>query len=449
MKTIPLNLCLAALLFMVDCTNFIRSDDPGIQYFGRFDFSNPEAPGFDWPGVYIKARFEGTSCRAVLSGKNRYDAYVDGQLQSTITVSAEKDTFTIAEKLEDRAHDLLLTKRSESNLETSHFHGFILDRGKKLLEPPEAPERKIEFIGDSHSAGYGNEFTSREVSAALHDHVCFVSTNTSLSYGPVAARAFGAQYQVNAYSGRGLVRNYANEMPGKELSYYYQKTLISQMNLTGKSPDWDFSSWIPQVVVVNIGINDFQDPPPYTDSSVYVSRYRAFISSIRSRYPGVKIICAATSVWPTNLMTRLVDGIVKREKAEGHDDIWYMEYRSSNTALDWHPSLKDHRAMAVNLVKIIKEATGWEPLKSVVSYGAVEDVAPTLSFKSGSLTIGGLGDSVQYVQVFDMAGKLLKDTRISGDQVEMTIDNYSGNALLVSISRPEDRSIRRLFVAEQ
>jgi lysophospholipase L1-like esterase len=362
-RKIPFYLLLTAAFFMIDCSNFIQADNPKIQYFGRFDFSDPGSPAFDWPGVYIRAKFEGTSCKAVLSGKNRYDAFVDGKLITTLTVSSKIDTLEIVSGLEDREHDLLITKRSESNFEVSKFYGFILDNGKRLLEPPAPPERKIEFIGDSHSAGYGNEFTSREAPSEQHDSVYFTSTNTFLAYGSLTARAFGAQYQVNAYSGRGLVRNYANQMPGKELLYYYDKVLISPMNLTGESPSWDFNSWIPHVVVINIGINDFQDPPPFSDSSLYVSKYHSLISTLRSRYPSVKIICLATSVWPTNLMTVLVKDIVNREKESGHNDIWYMEYSSSNTALDWHPSLEDHRGIAEKLVEVVREATGWDVVR--------------------------------------------------------------------------------------
>lgn len=46
----------------VESTGVIDSDDPNIQYMGRFDFTNPKKVAFDWAGVSVKARFEGSSC---------------------------------------------------------------------------------------------------------------------------------------------------------------------------------------------------------------------------------------------------------------------------------------------------------------------------------------------------------------------------------------------------
>lgn len=37
------------------------------------------------------------------------------------------------------------------------FRGFVLDKGCQLIEAPALPERKIEFIGNSITCGYGVE----------------------------------------------------------------------------------------------------------------------------------------------------------------------------------------------------------------------------------------------------------------------------------------------------
>jgi len=46
----------------------IPADDPNIQYYGRWDFSDPLAPSHSWPGVYIHARFEGSSIGVRMRG---------------------------------------------------------------------------------------------------------------------------------------------------------------------------------------------------------------------------------------------------------------------------------------------------------------------------------------------------------------------------------------------
>jgi len=59
-------------------TSHIDPDDSNIEYIGRFDFSNLKSVRFDWPGVQIRARFEGTSCSIKLKdGNNDYNVLRD------------------------------------------------------------------------------------------------------------------------------------------------------------------------------------------------------------------------------------------------------------------------------------------------------------------------------------------------------------------------------------
>src|SRR5207237_1246644 len=64
--------------------------------------------------------------------------------------------------------------------------------------------RAIEFIGDSHTVGYGNTSPGR---ACTEDQV-WATTDTSRGIAPLTAARYAADYQVNAISGRGVVRNY-------------------------------------------------------------------------------------------------------------------------------------------------------------------------------------------------------------------------------------------------
>ncbi len=41
---------------------FFEADNINLQYTGRIDFSNPKIPRFWSPGVYIKARYQGSFC---------------------------------------------------------------------------------------------------------------------------------------------------------------------------------------------------------------------------------------------------------------------------------------------------------------------------------------------------------------------------------------------------
>lgn len=350
-------LVLSIMTTLSNSENLISPDNSLIQYYGRFDFSDKANVAFDWPGVYIKASFQGTSCKVVLKGTNCYDAYIDGKHKVTITAGPQSATYVIADKLSDKTHQLLLTKRSESS-SVSFFQGIIIDSGKSLVKAPAPPVRKIEFIGDSYTAGFANESSSREYQSDKVESIILTTTNTYRAFGPICARAFDAQYQINALSGRGLVRNYNGFDPGKELPYYYNKTLLSVENST-----WDFSKWNPDLIVIGIGINDLQADPPYPDSAQFDGEYSKLIQNLRQKHPGVKFICCATNIWPKNALIPRVKSIVEKQKAQGHKDIWYYEYTTKNGALYGHPDVNDHKIIADGLIPVIEEATGWKKVK--------------------------------------------------------------------------------------
>ena len=338
----------------------VSADNPSVQYFGRFDMSKTGHALFDWPGVVIQAVFEGTSCSAVLKGTVAcFDVHIDGKFAGTVKNRPGTAVVPLASGLPDGRHLLRLEKRSESFAGPVSFGGFMLDSGKRVVKPPKMPARKIEFIGDSYTAGFANEHEGRECDPAAADSIILATTNANKAFGPLVAAAFGAQYQIIAQSGKGLVRNYNGIDPGKELPSLYDRTLCSSINTPGPYGKWQFSSWKADVAVIGIGVNDFQADPPYADSAAYDREYARLIAKLRAQYPGVRIVCCATRVWPTDALIPRVKAIVARQKAKGHDDVVYFEYATENNALYGHPSLADHRIIADSLIPVIARITGW------------------------------------------------------------------------------------------
>jgi hypothetical protein len=345
---------------MIYSQTTISSDDPSIQYFGRIDRSTSNCALFDWPGVYIRALFEGTSCRAVIEGHSCFDVIVDGKQITTIRTNTVKNSYILAQDLTDRNHKLLLAKRCETTEGPVSFFGFIIDKGKRLGQLPNPPLRKIEFIGDSYTVGYANEYLGVECVSGKADSIICATTNTNKSFGPLVAQAFDAQYHIIAISGKGLVRNYNGADPGKELPFYYDKTLISANSGHDKISKWNFLSWKADVAIITIGINDFQGEPPYADSSLFDATYISLLERLRKQYAGVSLICCATKVWPHNTLIPRIRHIVGYQQEENHRDVYYFEFASGNSALYGHPAVRDHRAIADSLIPVVAHATGWK-----------------------------------------------------------------------------------------
>jgi len=137
----------------------IAADDPNIQYLGRFDLTTRTAPAFDWSYGCISAKFQGTSCSVKLGGTSKYfDLYVDGAKTGSLkSTNGGVETLPVASGLADGVHRVALYRRDEASKGLNTFQGFVLDTEKALVAPDGRPCRKLEFIGDSFTCGYGDE----------------------------------------------------------------------------------------------------------------------------------------------------------------------------------------------------------------------------------------------------------------------------------------------------
>jgi lysophospholipase L1-like esterase len=140
-----------------------------------------------------------------------------------------------------------------------------------VLQPLEKITRRIEFIGDSITCGYGNE------AANQNEHFTPRTENAALAWGAVAARQLKADLAVEAWSGIWLMDN-GHDLP---MPKRWGRTLPMEDGST-----WAFTSWIPDAVVINLGTNDGNKP---IEEAAWAAAYHAFIATIRLHYPKAHI----------------------------------------------------------------------------------------------------------------------------------------------------------------
>jgi endoglucanase len=329
----------------------VPADNPNIQYFGRFDFSNPKQPACDWPGCYIETRFTGTSIAVKLSGgTNDFNVFIDGQAKPKIAMSNGKTTYVAASALADGSHSLLLTKRTEGFSGVTAFTGFQLDDGKSLqAPPPRAVAKKIQFIGDSFTAGYGDEATV--VSCPERQPY----DNNYVAYGPVTARALGAEYSVQAVSGIGLVHNYGDSLPlsANPLPAYFDRTLFGR-----GAPTWDMTKWIPDLIVIALGTNDFSTMVKPSETQ-YTGAYKAFLARLRGWWPNAEILCLTYSV--DDYQKKYADSVVARATAAGDAKIHRIHLPplgNGDVGCDWHPNVSGQQKYANALIPAARQYLG-------------------------------------------------------------------------------------------
>jgi hypothetical protein len=111
-----------------------------------------------------------------------------------------------------------------------------------VIEQP----KRIEFLGDSLTAGYGSGFDLPAGVAPANCGAGVLINDVTNDYSYFLADSFNAEGRWVAVSGVTIFAKQPN-LPGK-----YPYTLGSGSN----PPKWDFASWVPDLVVMNLGEND-------------------------------------------------------------------------------------------------------------------------------------------------------------------------------------------------
>ena len=364
--------CMIGIFFFNGCTPFflqherentgiIDADDPNIQIIGRVNSSNPKKVLFDWPGVYICAAFEGTSCSIRLKNyklenyQNEYAVTIDQRAPRLLTTTDTSLVYHVAAGLPDSIpHTIMIQKRTEALAGSGEFQGFILDKGKKLLSALQRPKHRIEFIGNSITCGYG-------VEGETHDcHFSAETENACVSYAAITSRALQADYALIAYSGRGVVRNYgdSHKTSSNTMPVLFERTCFSDSILK-----WNFARWIPQAVVLNLGTNDYSTQP-FPDSLVFQNAYTQLIHRVRSLYPGVTMFCICGPMIGEPC-AKYIKNVVLQEQKMGRDkDVFFIEIQKGALAdADWgcdnHPNILGMNKIADILIATMKLRMNW------------------------------------------------------------------------------------------
>lgn len=353
------SLALAGLLHLAPALALepVAADHPHLQYTGRIDLSDPQAPVLSWPGTSVTANFTGTSLAIVLDdqhGKNYYNVFLDGDTARPIILQLDKGkkSYLVANGLAPGQHRVLLTKRTEGEEGATVFRGMELDDKAGLTPPPPRPNRRIEFFGDSITSGMGNEAPDDGEDHHGKDK------NNYRSYAAIAARQLGAEAHVTSQGGIGIMISW---FPFTMPDFYDQLSAVGD-----NDSRWDFSRWTPDVVVVNLMQNDSwligrdHKLQPEPNAAQRIAAYQAFVARVRSLYPKAYIVCAlgsmdatkAGSPWPG-----YVEAAVKnlRSKGDARIDTLFFPF----TGYGKHPRVAQHQANADLLTAFVRKRMGW------------------------------------------------------------------------------------------
>ena len=184
----------------------LTEDDSRLRFLGRT--LRDAATGsvtLDWTASGVEFSFNGTEVAAEMAGSTadpRNVAYltvfVDDVRKNTFMVDDAPKKYILCTGLPPQKHLVRIVKASEAQLSRVKLAKIHLNG--ELLAKPAAKSRKIEFIGDSITCGYGNQGGKTvPFSGKTEDGL--------QTWATIAARNLGADCQLICASGYGVVRD--------------------------------------------------------------------------------------------------------------------------------------------------------------------------------------------------------------------------------------------------
>jgi lysophospholipase L1-like esterase len=331
-----------------------RAAEPGVRLSGRFNLTDKSSPSFGWSDSAIFARFEGSGATLRMDGSpNQFQMVIDGTaLPSVLKIVSGTSQYQVATGLSAGTHELIVWKRTEGNQGDNRFLGLDVVGGQLLAASP-APDRRIEVYGDSITAGYGLD--GQNCSGYQQD-----KQNSYLTYAAVAARTLSAELHTVAWSGIGMYRNYNEPGPSTE----NMPAVYARISAIQKTNNWDFSTWQPHAVVVNLGTNDAStkgDP-----GAPYETNYLDFVRTLRQKYPDTFFVLTIGPMLSGDALTVIrnhIQNVIKTRAGEGDSKMSYLEFPtqspSDGIGCDSHPNATTNAKMATALVGELKTRLGW------------------------------------------------------------------------------------------
>ncbi|MBO5213683.1 MAG: hypothetical protein J6B86_02805, partial [Clostridia bacterium] len=357
-------------------TQEISFDNENVKYVGRWVKESDRMVGY-WSGTYLELNFTGSvlwvnlgedaNVAVVADGQNPlFVTSTDGVLYLSGSLDSSKEVHTVRIAIESDAVSCLDVRSIE------------IEESGELKAPEIKP--LIEFVGDSITAG------------AFYDPA---SANT---YAFAAAQVLNADY---APVSQGSIALYSTDVAPMSERYFWTAPL-ARSAASGTGTAWDFSTYTPDLIVINLGTNDHLRG---NEDSVVTDTYVQFINDIRE---------ARGDETPIVMMIPLQgfkkDAIVAAYNELNDANVYLVDATSYLTYEDGdfysngnvHPSISGHQKFGtklaadlrtVLLASALEEATNVQDGVEVLDAAAADVAVGTKFVTTADLTL--LTDAIQ------------------------------------------------------
>ena len=337
--------------------NSFLPNGENVKLIGRYIIKE----GTTWlvqSGAAIEFYLKAKNSEIILSGDNsiiyqaadqrpRYAIYINDDLlidetmgeleKSLVLFSSEKDN-------EYKIKVILLSEAMNGGIGIKEIKVNSCSNEEKIINPSEKKSFTIEYIGDSITCSYGIESKSQS------EPFQTTTENFSLSYAFLSAKILNADYSGVCYSGSGIISDAAGNA-GNLMPKHYTKA-----NAFNSEVEWDFEKNINDIVVINLGTNDYNYVRADNKrEDIFIQEYTNFLGLIREKNPNAIIVCTI-GLMGCEYMFPLIE---KAIKLFGDPKVRSFLIPSQNPddgiGAQYHPNAVSHQKASVVVADKIKE----------------------------------------------------------------------------------------------
>lgn len=272
-----------------------------------------------------------------------------------IEIAGDRQTVLLYAGSSKEKHRIRLLKQTENYKTQLGICGFVMD-GE--LFPLSKPQRKrIEFVGDSITCGFGN-MTSEK------DRMYFPADEDAyFSHAVMAARSLGMEWSLVSLSGICATANACLPNPyAMDELYSYTDRVIQDKLKAAELERWDFAAYPNDYVVINLGTNDdtglSMAENPEEVRKNFCEGYRAFLETVRACNGADTYIVCALGCMRYYLYPEIEKIVAAYQVETGDRRISCFRYMGispmDGLGACCHPSLVTQRKMAEEIVREIK-----------------------------------------------------------------------------------------------
>ncbi|MBQ2391766.1 MAG: hypothetical protein II306_08365 [Clostridia bacterium] len=355
-----LAILMAVLIFVSACA-VSASATSTVEYVGYEEVAYNMEELFDSMRLLGRAVMNGTKLGMAMNGSGfEFKAICEGDITLRLTSSASgyikiivdddydnafrvtidgPGRFVVDTNMAPGLHTIQVVRATEFNKGEFMIRSIAIC-GEKYGAPPAEKGMKLEFYGDSLTAGYGNIATGSGKGGWQYQ-------DGTLTYAAFCARELDADYSAIAASGHGITTGFSSR--SQLISTYWDKTGVTGF-------DWDFS-YDADVVVINLGTNDqsyFTNSKTQCNEEEFKTNARALIDGILSHNSDCKMYWIYGMAYLADndyhsIVTWLGD------LADEYDCLDLLYISTGASGGDGHPTVAQHQAAGKILVDVIRK----------------------------------------------------------------------------------------------